>query len=324
MTFWRGKKVLLAGGAGFIGSHVADILLDRGARVFVADRSVIGFPKNLNHIKHDIELVPVDLFDLADTRQACRGQDILFCLAARTGGIDFNKRHPGVVFHDSVRMSLNMLEASRLEGLERTLVVSSSCVYPQDAPEPTPESAGFQGDPEGANFGYGWAKRLAEIQAWTYAEEFGMNIAIARPYNGYGPRDHFDSNTSHVVAALIKRVMDGDNPVVVWGNGEQIRTFLYVKDFARGLIETCEKYAVCDPLNIAASEETRIRDLAELIIRLSGRQVHLKFDLSKPGGQLRRTGDPAKSKQKIGFEAEYNLEAGLRETIDWYNNTFGI
>jgi GDP-L-fucose synthase len=324
MSFWKGKKVVLAGGAGFIGSHVTDLLIERGAQVTIVDRPVIGFPKNLEHVKHDIEFVPTDLFDLTDVRAACHGQEIIFCLAARTGSIDFNKRHPGVVFHDSVRMSLNMLEAARLEELERSLVVSSSCVYPQDAPEPTPESAGFLGDPEGANFGYGWAKRVAEIQARTYAEEFGMNIAIARPYNGYGPRDHFDPAISHVVAALIKRVVDGDDPVVVWGDGEQIRTFLYVKDFARGLIEACEKYAVCDPLNIGSSEETRIKDLAEMIVRLSGRRPSLRFDSSKPGGQPRRTCDTTKAKEKIGFEAKYTLEAGLRETIEWYAVEFGL
>lgn len=318
MSFWESKNVLLAGGAGFIGSHVADLLLARGARVTVADRPSDTYPEKLAHIKNEIELVPVDLFDLEDTRRAFNGQDIIFNLAARTGSIDFNKRHPGTVFHDSVAMSLNMLEAARLAGAERSLVVSSSCVYPQDAPVPTPESAGFQGDPEGANYGYGWAKRIAEIQARTYADEYGMKIGIARPSNGYGPRDHFDPANSHVVAALIRRVLDGENPVKVWGDGEQIRTLLYVKDFARGLILTAERYAVCDPVNIGSAEETKIKDLARKINEISGKHANLEFDASKPGGQIRRTSDTTKAADKINFTAEYTLKQGLEETIEWY------
>lgn len=285
----------------------------------VADRPSDTYPEKLAHIKNEIELVSVDLLDQADTRRVFEGQEIVFNLAARTGSIDFNKQHPGTVFRDSVVMSLNMLEAARQTGVERSLVVSSSCVYPQDAPVPTPESAGFQGDPETANFGYGWAKRTAEIQARTYAEEYGMEIGVVRPYNGFGPRDHFDPANSHVVAALIQRVVDGENPVTVWGDGEQIRTFLYVKDFARGLILTVERYAVCDPVNIGAAKETRIKDLAGLIIKLTSKDTKLFFDASKPGGQPRRTGDTAKAAEKIGFVAEYSLEEGLKETIEWYN-----
>jgi GDP-L-fucose synthase len=219
-------------------------------------------------------------------------------------------------------MDLMVMEAARLEGAERFLVVSSSCVYPVDAPVPTPETAGFDGDPEPANYGYGWAKRLAEKKASMYEREFGLKAAIVRPYNGYGPRAVFDSETGHVVSALIKRIFDGDNPVVVWGDGNQRRTFLHASDFARGLILAVENYAECDPVNIGSDEEITIRELAELTVLLSGRDVELVFDDSKPSGMPRRHCDTTKAKQKIGFRAEVTLQDGLKDTIDWYRRTF--
>ncbi len=324
MGFWTGKKAVLVGGAGFVGSHVAELLLKQGARVAVADKPLKTFPKNLADMQGEIDLIPVDLYDLEESRRAFRGQDIAFNLAARHGSIDYNRRYPGSIFHDCVRMSLNMLEAARLEDVERCLVVSSSCVYPEDAQVPTPETEGFRGDPEHANFGYGWAKRVAEIQARTYADEYGMKIGIVRPFHSYGPRDRFDPEISHVVAALIKRVFDGDDPITVWGDGSQIRSFLYVKDFARGLVDAIEKDPECDPLNIGSDIETSVKDLAALIIRLSGKGTGIVFDETKTVGLHRRNCDISKAGRIIGFAPQWGLEQGLSETIDWYRREFGV
>ena len=222
------------------------------------------------------------------------------------------------MFRDNVLMNTNTLEAARLAKVERFLVVSSACVYQRDCTIPTPESEGFEGVPELTNEGYGWAKRMAEVQGRLYTQEFGMKIGILRPYNAYGPRDHFEAEKSHVIPALIKRIFDGEDPLVIWGNGEQSRAFLYVEDFARGLIEAIEKYPKPDPLNIGTNEEIKIKDLVKLILKLSLHKPKVIFDVSKPSGQPRRNCDTRKVEEKIGFKARVNLEEGLRETINWH------
>ncbi len=317
-SFWNKKKVAITGAAGFAGSHAVDLLLEYGAAVTAVDISANDWPKNLAHVKDDIRFIPADLLTAEGAAKACGDQEVVLNLAARTGSIAYNAAHPGGVFRDNVLMSVNMMEAARQAGVERFLAVSSSCVYPPDASVPTPETEGFLRDPEPANFGYGWAKRMLEVQAKTYAEEFGLAIAIVRPYNGYGPRDHFDPAVSHVIAALIKRAVDGEDPVTVWGDGTQKRTFLHVRDFARGLILAAEKYPVCDPVNIGADEETTIADLAKQILALAGSKATLYFDTTKPGGQARRHSSTTKAKDKLGFTAEVPLAEGLAETIAWY------
>lgn len=324
MGFWTGKKVLVTGGAGFVGSHLVDILLEKGSEVSVADYRIEHALKNLAHVIGDVKVIEANLLNPGDADTACKGQDIVLNLAARASGIGYNLTHQGTVFRDNVLMNTNVLEAARVARVERFLVVSSACVYPSGASIPTPETEGFTGDPEPANYGYGWSKRIAEIQAKTYTDEFGMSIGIARPYNAYGPRDHFYPSVSHVVAAIIKRVFDGEDPVTVWGDGSQTRAFLYVRDFVRGLIETIENYPACDPVNIGTDEETNIKQLAEAIVRLSGRTPRLVFDDSKPAGMARRNCDTQKAKTKVGFTAQIGLEQGLKETINWYRDAFQV
>jgi nucleoside-diphosphate-sugar epimerase len=187
---------------------------------------------------------------------------------------------------------------------------------------PTPETEGFIRQPEETNRGYGWSKRMAELAGELYHQEFGMSIAIARPFNCYGPRDNFNPEESHVIPGVITRFLNGENPFKIWGTGEQSRSFLYVKDFARGLLEVLEKYPEADPLNIGADEEITIKELVLLIRELLGKtEVLLEHDLTKPIGQPRRHCNITKAVEKIGWQPEYGLRQGLQETIDWYLHT---
>lgn len=320
MGFWDGKKVLVTGGAGFIGSHVVEALLSRApsARVTVTDSFVAGKRRNLFAVRERVRVVKTDLRDLDNCHQVCKGQDVVLNLAARVGGIGYNVAHPGTMFRDNMRLGLNMLEAARRSAVERFLVVSSACVYPRLCVIPTPESAGFSGAPEQTNEGYGWAKRMAEYQARAYHQEFGMKTAIVRPYNAYGPRDHFEPATSHVIAALVRRVVKGESPLRVWGDGRQTRSFLFVEDLARGLLDVTERYAACDPVNLGTKEEVSIRALAGMILRAAGSTAKLRFDRSKPSGQPRRAGQYSKARVKAGFTPRVGLEEGLRRTVAWY------
>jgi GDP-L-fucose synthase len=320
MGFWDRKKVLVTGGGGFIGSHVVELLLKsgRGVKVTVGDHAGPIKRRNLKAVWKDVRFVNSELTDPAAARRLCKGQDVVINMAASVGGVGYNSVHPGSLFRDNMAIGLNILEAARRAEVGRYVVVSSACVYPRDCAIPTPESEGFRDVPEITNAGYGWAKRMQEYAGRAYAEEFGMEVAIARPYNAYGPRDHFDPARSHVIAALVKRVCDGENPVKVWGDGSTTRSFLYVEDFARGVLEVAAKYPKADPLNIGADDEISIRDLSDMIVRLAGTGAKLSFDLMKPSGQPRRRCDVTKAKNEIGFQARVGLPEGLAKTIEWY------
>ena len=320
-AFWHNKRVLITGGAGFIGSHVAEQLSVLGAVLRVADNLENGSTENISGLLDKIEFVDADLKEMNRCKEVSEGMDIIFHLAAKVGGIGFNQAYPGTMFRDNVLINTHILEAARVCRVERILMVSSACVYPRSCTIPTPESEGFVGVPEPTNEGYGWAKRMLEVQSRLYHQEFGMKIAIARPYNTYGPRDHFDPEKSHVIPAIIKRLFDGEDPLVVWGSGQQSRAFLFVTDLARGFIELIEKYPTADPVNIGCQEEIKIKDLVELAAKLSERRPKVVFNSSKPDGQPRRNCDTKKAEELIGFKAAVRIEEGLRRTIDWYSRT---
>jgi GDP-L-fucose synthase len=320
--FWTDKHVLVTGGTGFIGSHVVEKLVGLGARVSVLDKMRGGNIKNIGYLKDKVTFIQGDCTDLSSAHKACDGKEVVMNLAAHVGGIEYNMAHQGTMLRDNISIASTMIEAARLARVERFLVVSSACVYPHDAKIPTPETEGMRSEPEPTNGGYGWAKRFAELLGKSYSEEFGMKVGIVRPYNAYGPRDRFDPDSSHVIPALIKRVMGGENPVVVWGSGKQTRAFLYVEDFADGLIQAIEKYPAPDPLNIGTDEEVSIADLIALIVRLSGKKVKIKFDTSKPDGSPRRNSDNTKAKKMLRFTANTKLAEGLAKTIKWYRQTY--
>jgi len=317
-NFWKNKKVLVTGGAGFIGSHVVEKLVDRGAKVAVLDTMRNGSKANLAAVIKKISIIVGDCTNPADALKACRGQDVVMNIAARVGGIEYNRLHQATMLRDNLLIGTIMIEAARVAKVERFLAVSSACVYPRDCSIPTPETEGFMDEPEPTNGGYGWAKRMSEKLAEYYAEEFGMKVAIVRPYNCYGPRDHFDPAVSHVIPALIKRVFDGENPVIVWGNGKQTRAFLYVEDMAEGMIAAIENYPVADPINLGTDDEISIKELIEKIVDLSGIKTKVKFDTTKPNGSPRRNSYNKKAIKKTGFVAKTSLAVGLQKTIAWY------
>ncbi len=326
MSYWKNKKVLVTGGAGMVGSYVSEMLVGLGAdiTVTVVDNFSKGVKENLERINNKIKIIEADLRNLKDCFKVSKGQDIIMNLAARVGGIKYNRLHPGVMFRDNILISSNMLDAAVKNNIKKFLVVSSACVYPRNCKIPTPESEGFKGTPEPTNSGYGWAKRMAEFQAQAYNKEFGLSVVIVRPYNCYGPRDHFDKQNGHVIPAIIKRIYDGENPLIVWGSGEQSRSFLYVEDFARGLIEITQKYSGCDPINLGTDEEIKIKDLVKLIIELTKKDTKIQFDKTKPDGQPRRSCDVTKLRKEIEFVPRFTLKEGLLKTINWYKKKFNV
>ncbi len=319
--FWKKRRVLVTGGTGFIGSHVVEALVSYGARVSVLDRMRGGKIKNIAYLDGKVRFISGDCADPKMAGAACKDQQVVFNLAARVGGIEYNRTHLATMLQDNLAIATNMIEAARVARVERFLVVSSACIYPSDAAIPTPESEGFRGEPEPTNGGYGWAKRMAEKLGMYYTQQYGMKVGIVRPYNAYGPRDHFDPEKSHVIPAIIKRVLDGENPLAVWGSGKQTRAFLYVEDFAEGIIAAIEKYPVPDPVNIGTNEEISIKELVEQIVSIAGVKTKIVFDTSKPDGSPRRNSDNSKAKKNIGFVAHTPLSEGLKKTIEWYRST---
>ena len=319
MSFWSRKKIVVTGGHGFIGSHLVDRLLAEGATVKIADlgdrRRARKIPARL---KARIKFYDADLSDPQSCNKVCRGADIVMHLAAKIRGVGYNVKHHGEMFFSNALMNVHMMEAARLAGVERFLCVSTVGVYPKDCDVPTPEEDGFKGQPEASGYGYGWSKRLAEVQARCYAEEYGMKIAIVRPYNVYGPRMDFNPETAPVISAQIMKVLAAKDVLTVWGDGEQTRSFTYVSDEVAGMMLAVEKYPEADPLNIGTSEEIKIKDLIGLIVRLSRKKLRIDYDTTKPCGAPRRCPDISKPARLIGYEPKVRIAQGLGETIGWY------
>lgn len=316
MNFFQNKRVLVTGGAGFIGSHLVEALVKLKARITVSSRhSHLEF---LTPVLSKINLVTGDLKNPHFTDKLLFNQDYVFHLAATLGGISYNNTHSATLLHENILPTINLFHSAANKKIRKILLVSSACVYPRFCTIPTPEAEGFKDEPESTNYGYGWSKRLAEILAKTYHQEFNLPVVIVRPYNAYGPRDNFDPLYSHVIPALVKRICDGENPLIVWGDGSATRSFIYVTDVVVGMLTALEKQSSPDPINLGNSEEISMKNLAALIIKLAQVKTQMKFDPTQPNGQPRRSCNTAKAKTLLQFSSTITLTQGLPEVIRYY------
>jgi nucleoside-diphosphate-sugar epimerase len=317
MSFWQHTRVAVPGGAGFIGSYLVEQLASDGARVTVIDNLESGRLSNLEQVKNDIRFIEADVTDPELCRRLFQGQDIVLNLAARAPGLGFSHVHHDNLLARNLLIGTAVLQGARQAEVKRCLVVSSSCIYPDDAPVPTPELPLFTGEPERVNSGYGWAKRYLELQAHYYAANFGMEIALARPFNAYGGRDLALGERAHVIPALIERLFSEAPQLVVWGCGRQTRSFIHGRDVATGLRLLTEHYAVCDAVNVGHDREISIKDLVEMLMDLSGIHKKIIFDTSQPEGCLRKSADMTKLRRVTGgFEPHTDLRSGLSEMIE--------
>lgn len=315
--FWKGKNVLVTGGSGFIGSFVVEQLINRGSIVTVPVRRRDEIVNIFHLTGEKLKVLEGDLLDPQFVERATKGQEVVFHLASFKKNIAFHQKYPADILRINALLSINLLEAAKNQNIDRFLLMSSGIVYGPESQSPNKEEDGLLGEVEAAHYGYGWSKRFSEVLARAYTLQTGMKIAIARPYNIYGPRDNFDKESAQVVPAFINRIIDRENPFVMWGDGNQERSFLYVEDLARGLLDLTENYAVGDPVNFGTNEVTTLKGLALSLMEIEDIDLKLQFDTSKPGGLAKRNCDNSKSFEKIGFQPRYSLKEGLKKTIGW-------
>lgn len=305
-----------------IGSHVTELLVERGAQVTVADNLERGCIQNLRSVVKRIRLIKTDLCEFKNALAVSRRQDFVFNLAAKVTGIEYNRTHQAEMFWSNMLLQRHPIAAAACAGVGRFVQVSTACVYPCDAKVPTPEFEGSRGAPEPTNQGYGWAKRMGEHLAEYHTREVQMECVIARPFNAYGPRDNFEAATSHVIPALIKKILDGNDPVEIWGSGNQKRVFVHAKDIALGLLELGEKAPPAEPVNIGHDQMISIKELYKIILQVLGKHPKPFFNSNMPEGYSARAADMTKLKQVTeGFIPNtISLEAGIREMVDWYRS----
>jgi len=296
------SRVLVTGGGGFLGSHLVELLEQDGQDVFVARRRD---------------------YDLTHERDASRlfedaEPELVFHLAAEVGGIGANRANPGRYWYANLQMGVNVLEQTRLHGVDKLVIAGTVCGYPKFAPVPFHEKDFWSGYPEKTNAPYGIAKKSLLVGAQAYREQYGTNAIFLLPTNLYGPRDNFDLETSHVIPALIRKMLDFPDEIVLWGDGTPSREYLYVEDCAEGFLLAAKGYDGPDPVNLGTGIETTIRETADLIAELVGFEGRIAWDTSMPNGQPRRSLDPSRAKELFGFEARTSLRDGLERTIAWY------
>jgi GDP-L-fucose synthase len=314
MSFFGGKKILVTGGAGFLGEPVVRTLVERGA-----DPGNIFIPRSAGY----------DLRRPEACARAVAGREIVLHLAANAGGIGWNLNHPGALFYDNAAMGIHLMEEARKAGVRKFVQIGTVCAYPLRPPRiPFREDDLWEGYPEATNAPYGIAKKALMVMGQAYRDEYGFSVIYLLPVNLYGPRDHFfEPEKSHVIPALIQKFVDARDSdaeqVTVWGSGycqgvPVSREFLYVDDAAEGIVLATERYDKPEPVNIGAGQEIAINDLIDLIRRLTGFQGKVVRDLTKPDGQPRRFLDTSRARKEFGFAARTSFEEGLRKTIEWY------
>lgn len=324
-SFWTDKKVLVGGGCGFLGSYVVPQLAEQGARLTVVDNLDNGYVDNIARVADQVEFIEADLREADLCDRVTRGKDAVINLAARALGMGYSRSHHGEMLVHNLLSGLTPLAAAARNGVERYMVVSSSCVYPDEPPVPTPELDVFTGLPESVNEGYGWAKRIQELAGTYFARERGMLVSIVRPFNLYGANYRWRSiERAHVIPILVKRIMDDEDPVRVWGSGNQKRNFLHGRDAAVLMLRVMQNCSTSEPVNIGYDEDTSIRELAELICEVSGRSPQVLYDTSKPEGCFRKCADPARLRALTGgYEPRVTLREGIAEMMEWYERWFG-
>lgn len=300
------SRVLVTGGAGFLGSRLVELLRGEGHEVSVSRRA------------------DYDLTSMEDTARlfAEAEPEIVYHLAAEVGGIGANRANPGRYWYANLVMGAHVLEQARLHSTPKLVVAGTICAYPKLAPVPFHEEDLWNGYPEETNAPYGVAKKAILVGAQSYRTQYGTNAIFLLPVNLYGPGDNFDLETSHVIPALIRKMVEagagGDDEIVLWGDGSPTREFLYVDDCARGLALAGERYDGADPVNLGTGEEIAIRDLAELVREETGYRGTIRWDASRPNGQPRRRLDTTRAEELFGFTAEVPLRDGIARTVAWY------
>ena len=304
---WASERVVVTGGAGFLGSYVTEELKRRGARdVFV--------PRSKDY----------DLVDMGRVRAlyADAKSTVVLHLAAQVGGIGANRDNPGRFFYENLMMGVQLIEVGRQVGLKKLVALGSICAYPKFCPVPFREEDIWNGYPEETNAPYGIAKKALLVQSDAYRQQYGFNSVVLFPVNLYGPKDNFDLHTSHVIPALIRKCIEardrGDRQIVAWGTGNASREFLHARDAANGLLDAAERYEKSEAVNLGAGFEIKIRDLVPLIARLCRFEGEIVWDATKPDGQPRRMLDTGKALREFGWKAGIAFEDGLRETVAWY------
>jgi len=298
------SRVLVTGGGGFVGSHLVERLEEQGHDVVVARRR------------------DYDLTRFADAERlfADAAPELVFHLAAEVGGIGANRANPGRYWYANLMMGAHALELSRLHGVRKLVIAGTVCAYPKFTPVPFHEDDLWNGYPEETNAPYGVAKKSILVGGQAYREQYGLDTIYLLPANLYGPRDNFDLDSSHVIPALVRKMVESTGEVVLWGDGSPTREFLYVDDCVSGLLLAAERYDGPEPVNLGTGVETSIRELAELVAELTGFEGALRWDTSMPNGQPRRQLDASRAERLFGFSAQTPLRDGLARTIAWYRD----
>jgi GDP-L-fucose synthase len=311
--FWQDKRVCVTGGAGFLGSFVTARLRELSAA--------------------DVFIPTIEKYDLVQVDSIRRMLDdsqpeIIIHLAAQVGGIGANREHPAEFFYGNLMMGVQLMHEAWLRGVSKFVALGTICAYPKFTPIPFKEETLWDGYPEETNAPYGLAKKMLLVQSQAYRQQYGFNSIFLMPVNLYGPRDNFNPESSHVIPALIKKCIEairsGEDSIEVWGDGSPTREFLYVEDATEGILLAAEKYNSPEPVNLGSGMEISIKELVELIARLTGFNGRIIWDTSKPNGQPRRRLNVERAEREFGFKAQINFEEGLHRTIEWYKKQTGI